>query len=81
MVEVFNLEGMPVYKYRSAKEESFRISDLEGKGVWTAHALYRIGRRDQYFNAAVCGSEGGGGAECKKQIPEWIKSADYGCRL
>ena len=33
MVEVFNLEGMPVYKYRSHEEESFTISDLEGKGL------------------------------------------------
>lgn len=33
MVEVFNLEGMPVYKYRSWDEETFTISDLEGKGL------------------------------------------------
>ena len=33
MIEVFNLEGMPVFKYRSEDEESFQISDLEGKGL------------------------------------------------
>lgn len=33
MVEVFNLEGMPVYKLRSAEKEPFTISDLEGKGL------------------------------------------------
>ncbi len=33
MVEVFNLEGMPVYKLRSEEKENFTISDLEGKGL------------------------------------------------
>jgi hypothetical protein len=33
MVEVFNLEGMPVYKIRSEGEKSFVLSDLEGKGL------------------------------------------------
>lgn len=33
MVEVFNLEGMPVYKLRSGDKENFAISDLEGKGL------------------------------------------------
>lgn len=33
MVEVFNLEGMPVYKLRSEDKENFTISDLEGKGL------------------------------------------------
>jgi hypothetical protein len=33
MVEVFNLEGMPVYKIRSGEEDNFTISDLEGKGL------------------------------------------------
>jgi len=33
MVEVFNMEGMPVYKYRSNDEEAFTVSDLEGKGL------------------------------------------------
>lgn len=32
MIEVFNLEGMPVYKHRVQEEESFSISELEGKG-------------------------------------------------
>ena len=33
MVEVFNLEGMPVYKYRSKENDTFTVSDLEGKGL------------------------------------------------
>ena len=33
MIEVFNLEGMPVYKYRSQEEDIFTISELEGKGL------------------------------------------------
>jgi len=33
MVEVFNLEGMPVYKLRSEEKDHFTISDLEGKGL------------------------------------------------
>ena len=32
MIEVFNLEGMPVYKHRTGVDESFTISDLQGKG-------------------------------------------------
>ena len=33
MVEVFNLEGMPVYKIRSGEKEDFTLSELEGKGL------------------------------------------------
>lgn len=33
MVEVFNLEGMPVYKLRSEEKDDFSISDLEKKGL------------------------------------------------
>ena len=33
MVEVFNLEGMPVYKLRSKDKDQFTISDLEDKGL------------------------------------------------
>jgi hypothetical protein len=33
MVEVFNLEGMPVYKIRSEGKDNFTISDLEDKGL------------------------------------------------
>lgn len=33
MIEVINLEGMPVYKYRAQQEEAFSISDLENKGL------------------------------------------------
>lgn len=31
MIEVYNLEGMPVYKHRAEINEDFKISDLEGK--------------------------------------------------
>ncbi|MCP4311607.1 MAG: T9SS type A sorting domain-containing protein [Bacteroidetes bacterium] len=33
MIEVINMEGMPVYKYRAQEEDSFSISELEGKGL------------------------------------------------
>jgi hypothetical protein len=33
MIEVINMEGMPVYKYRTHEEESFSISELQGKGL------------------------------------------------
>jgi hypothetical protein len=33
MVEVFNLEGMPVYKLRSEDKDQFSISELEDKGL------------------------------------------------
>jgi len=33
MVEVFNLEGMPVYKLRAEEKDNFTISDLKGKGL------------------------------------------------
>jgi len=33
MIEVFNLEGMPVYKYRSMAEDNFTISELQTKGL------------------------------------------------
>ncbi|MCF8346034.1 MAG: T9SS type A sorting domain-containing protein [Bacteroidales bacterium] len=33
MIEVYNLDGMPVYKYRSESVDSFKISELESKGL------------------------------------------------
>lgn len=33
MIEVFNLEGMPVYKHRTPEDDSFKISELQGKGL------------------------------------------------
>ncbi len=33
MIEVFNLDGMPVYKYRTSVEETFAVTDLEEKGL------------------------------------------------
>ena len=31
MVEVFNMEGMPVYKFRTNEDDTFAILSLEGK--------------------------------------------------
>ena len=33
MVEVFNLEGMPVYKLRSGDKDNFSVAELEDKGL------------------------------------------------
>ncbi len=44
MVEVFNLEGMPVYKLRSEEKEHFALSDLEGKGLPCGIYFVRIKR-------------------------------------
>ena len=33
MIEVFNLEGMPVYKYRSLEDDNFSIAELQTKGL------------------------------------------------
>jgi len=33
MVEVYNLDGMPVFKYRSEDNEAFSMHDLECKGL------------------------------------------------
>jgi len=33
MIEVYNLDGMPVYKYRSEANKSFELSELETKGL------------------------------------------------
>jgi len=33
MIEVFNLEGMPVFKYRAEQAEDFKVSQLENKGL------------------------------------------------
>ena len=42
MVEVFNLEGMPVYKLRSTDQDNFAVSDLEGKGLPSGIYFVRI---------------------------------------
>jgi hypothetical protein len=44
MVEVFNLEGMPVYKLRSEEKEDFMVSELEGKGLPCGVYFVRIKR-------------------------------------
>ncbi len=33
MIEVFNLEGMPVCKYRSEESNTFDISNLQSRGL------------------------------------------------
>jgi len=33
MIEVYNLDGMPVYKYRSESNKTFEVSELESKGL------------------------------------------------
>lgn len=33
MVEVYNLDGRPVYKYRSENNRAFEVSELESKGL------------------------------------------------
>jgi len=44
MIEVINLEGMPVYKYRTQEDHSFTLSDLEGKGLPCGIYFVRIKR-------------------------------------
>ena len=33
MIEVINMEGLPVYKYRTQDDDTFSLSQLEGKGL------------------------------------------------
>ena len=42
MVEVFNLEGMPVYKLRSEEQDQFSLAELEGKGLPCGTYFVRI---------------------------------------
>lgn len=44
MIEVFNLEGMPVYKYRTEEDDTFTISQLEGKNLPCGIYFVRIKR-------------------------------------
>jgi hypothetical protein len=53
MVEVFNLEGMPVYKYRSNDEDTFRLSDLEGKGLPCGIYFVKIKRHGGFETAKL----------------------------
>jgi hypothetical protein len=53
MVEIFNLEGMPVYKYRSSEDEPFSFSDLEGKGLPCGIYFVKIKRADGYETAKL----------------------------
>ena len=46
MVEVFNLEGMPVYKLRAEEKDNFTISDLEGKGLPCGIYFVKIKKTD-----------------------------------
>ena len=42
MIEVFNLEGMPVYKSRSDDKGTFTVSDLESRGLPAGIYFVRI---------------------------------------
>ena len=53
MVEVFNLEGMPVYKYRAQEDDSFTVSDLEGKGLPSGIYFVRIKRAHGFETAKL----------------------------
>ena len=53
MVEVFNLEGMPVYKYRSQDEDTFTVSDLEGKGLPCGIYFVKIKKPDSIETAKL----------------------------
>ncbi len=44
MIEVFNLEGMPVYKYRANDDDTFTVSQLEYKGLPSGIYFVRIKR-------------------------------------
>ena len=46
MVEVFNLEGMPVYKLRSQEPDHFAVSDLQGKGLPCGVYFVKIRKAD-----------------------------------
>lgn len=53
MVEVFNLEGLAVYKYRTQEEDSFAISDLEGKGLLCGVYFVKIRKPHGYETAKL----------------------------
>ncbi len=44
MIEVINMEGMPVYKYRTQEHDTFSISQLQGKGLPCGIYFIRIKR-------------------------------------
>ncbi len=46
MIEVINLEGMPVYKYRFHETDTFSVNDLENKGLPCGIYFVRINKRD-----------------------------------
>ena len=45
MIEVYNLDGMPVYKLRSEEKEVFSADDLEGKGLPCGIYFVRIRKK------------------------------------
>lgn len=53
MVEVFNLEGMPVYKLRAEEKENFAMNALEGKGLPCGIYFVRIVRDGQIETAKL----------------------------
>jgi len=44
MIEVINMEGMPVYKYRTQEDDTFSVSQLEGKGLPCGIYFIRINK-------------------------------------
>jgi len=46
MIEVINLEGMPVYKYRAHETDAFSVNDLENKGLPCGVYFVRIKKQD-----------------------------------
>lgn len=53
MIEVYNLDGMPVYKYRSDDDENFCMTDLESKGLPCGIYFVKIKRPNGYETAKL----------------------------
>lgn len=53
MIEVINLEGMPVYKYRTQESDSFTVSELEKKGLPCGIYFVRIQKNGRVETAKL----------------------------
>jgi hypothetical protein len=53
MVEVFNMEGMPVFKLRSKEEDAFAVSELESKGLPCGIYFVRIKKANSIETAKL----------------------------
>ncbi|MEN8157180.1 MAG: T9SS type A sorting domain-containing protein [Bacteroidota bacterium] len=53
MIEVFNLDGMPVFKYRALEEETFHVSDLESKGLPCGIYFVKIKKAEGFETAKL----------------------------